>query len=191
MGPKVTIDSAGLDEQGPRTDRGASPLRRSRRIGSTSWSTRNPWCTVWSASPTVRSRPGWRCPTCASPSPIASTYPHRLESGAKQARPRPPSGTLTFEAPDLVPVPRRCASPLRRSRYGQAGCRPCSMRRTRSRSRPSWRAGSGSRRSRRLVERVCELRRIRRWSPPKRPTTVEDALAVDHVARERAAALLD
>ena len=185
MGPKVTIDSAGLMNKGlelieahhlfgiaaDRLDVVVHP--QSVVHGLVSF-----------ADGSVTA--GLALPDMRVPIAHCLAYPHRLESGARKldlAR----VGTLTFEAPDLVRFPALRVA-IEALRYGQGA--PTVLNAANEVAVEAFVARRiGFAAIAPLVERVCEL--AIRDGLAKTPTTVEDALAVDHVARERAAALLD
>ncbi len=120
--------------------------------------------------------------------PIAHclTYPHRIESGAKKLD-LTTVGTLTFEAPDLVRFPglRVAIDALRQGRglptvlnaANEVAVEAFVGRRI------------GFSDIARIVQRVCDA--MLGDGTARTPTGIAEAMAVDHVARERAAALLD
>ena len=174
------------DEQGPRTDRGASPVRARRRTSSTCWSIRSRSCTAWWSSATGRSWLSSALPTCASRSRTA--WPGRSGSMARRARlDLAKMATLTFEAPDLERFPALAIArrALDRRRGGadhlQCGQRNC---------------GRGLRRR---PPRLYRHRRRSSRRPSMRPSAanatsepqdIEEALAVDQFARSLAQDLL-
>ena len=120
--------------------------------------------------------------------PIAHclTYPHRVESGAGKlnlAR----VGALTFEEPDLDRFPALRAA-MDALRQGQG--LPTVLNAANEIAVEAFisrRIGFSDIVP--LVERTCELALKEGFA--RTPSTVEEALAIDHVSRERAASLLD
>lgn len=185
MGPKVTIDSAGLMNKGlelieahhlfgipaDRLDVVVHP--QSVVHGLVSF-----------ADGSVTA--GLALPDMRVPIAHCLTYPHRIESGARKLD-LAGAGTLTFEKPDLdrFPALRVAQEALRHGeglptvlnaaneifveafvarRIGFAAIAP-------------------------FVERVCGIAIKDGFA--RTPQTLADALAIDHVSRERSAALLD
>ncbi len=185
MGPKVTIDFGRTDEQGARTDRGAFPVRpaageaRRRR-----------------ASAIDRSRPHRFRRRFADRRPGLARHAHadralsRL-SGPDRLGVRPPDlaalGRLTFERADLGRFP--ALAPRHRRSEGRAEARrPRSTPPTRSPSPRSsiGRIGFGD--IARLVARaISTMDAAGELAPPQ---DVAQALAIHHIAVERATRLL-
>ena len=173
------------DEQGPRADRGAPSVRRRRRRSSRCWCIRSRSCTAWSSSATAR---WWRSsarPTCASRSPIAS--PGRPGS---TGRPRgsilPRSATLTFEAPDPERFP---ALALGRRALETGGAAPTVLNAANEVAVAAFvdrRLGFGGIAA--LVEATLDA--AERRNATAEPQDIDEALAVDHMARSLAHDLL-
>ena len=86
-------------QQGPGTDRGASPVRGRARQSSPCWCIRNRSSTAWSNTATARSLRSSARPTCAFRSRIAWPGPTRIDGPAAKLD-LAKIGSLTFEAPD-------------------------------------------------------------------------------------------
>ena len=156
MGPKIIDRLREPDEQGPRTDRGASPVRDSRRTSSPWSCIRSRSCTGSSPSPTARPSRASPIPTCARRSPIASPIPtaSRAASGARPHR--------AVEADVRSGRPRALSGAAHRARGAGGGGRarrPRSTPPTRSPSRRSSTAESPSARLPGIVERTLDAMR--------------------------------
>ena len=185
MGPKVTIDSAGLVNKGLEVIEAhhlfGVPAERLDVVV-------HPQSVVHGlvsfADGSVTA--GLALPDMRVPIAHCLTYPRRIESGARKLD-LAAVGTLTFEVPDLARFPGLRVA-IAALKTGGPACPPCSTPPTRSPWRPSWHGGSASPTSCASWKRPARRPWPRGWPRP-RPTSAE-ALAVDHVARERAAALL-
>ena len=117
------IDSRDPDEQGPRTDRGASPVRPCRRTRSTCWCIRSRSCTAWSSFATASMVAQLGAPDMRIPIAHCLAWPERMSAPAPRLD-LAKIGSLTFEEPDLDPFPGAAACPRRRWRRA-ARRRPC------------------------------------------------------------------
>ena len=185
MGPKVTIDSAGLMNKGlelieahhlfevpaDRLDVVVHP--QSVVHGLVSF-----------ADGSVAA--GLALPDMRVPIAHCLSYPHRIESGARKLA-LGAVGTLTFEEPDLERFPAlRVAKDALRQGQGL----PTVLNAANEiavEAFVSRRIGFSG--IVRIVERACEI--ALRDGLAQTPSTVEDALAIDSISRENAAALLD
>ncbi len=185
MGPKVTIDSAGLMNKGLELIEAhhlfdISPDRLDVVV--------HPQSVVHGfvsfADGSVAA--GLALPDMRVPIAHCLTYPHRVESGAGKlnlAR----VGALTFEEPDLDRFPALRAA-MDALRQGQG--LPTVLNAANEIAVEAFisrRIGFSDIVP--LVERTCELALKEGFA--RTPSTVEEALAIDHVSRERAASLLD
>ena len=185
MGPKVTIDSASLMNKGLELIEahylfGIAPERLDVVV--------HPQSVVHGlvsfADGSVTA--GMALPDMRVPITHCLAYPDRLESGARKLD-LAKVGTLTFEAPDLDRFPA-----LRLARDAMATGRglPTVLNAANEVAVAAFLAGRlafGAMVG--LVARVCD--EMLADGTARLPESVADALAVDHVARERAAALLD
>ena len=185
MGPKVTIDSAGLMNKGlelieahhlfdippDRLDVVVHP--QSVVHGLVSF-----------ADGSVAA--GLALPDMRVPIAHCLAYPHRVESGARKLN-LAAVGALTFEEPDLdrFPALRAAMDALRQGRGLPTVLNAANE--IAVEAFISRRIGFSA--IVRLVERTCELALKEGFA--QTPSTVDEALAIDHVSRERAASLLD
>ena len=184
MGPKVTIDSAGLMNKGlelieahhlfdlpaERLDVVVHP--QSVVHGLVSF-----------ADGSVTA--GLALPDMRVPIAHCLAYPHRIESGARKLD-LATVGTLTFEAPDLARFPALRVA-MEALKHGQG--LPTVLNAANEVAVEAFvnrRIGFAAIAP--LVERVCEA--AVRDGLAKAPATVDEALSIDHVSRETAAALL-
>ena len=151
----------------------------SASTASTSSCTRSRWCTRWSSSPTgPRSpRPARRTCGCRSRSRSAGRTGCRRRAGDRLE----PAHTWTFEPLDDGGVPGGGAGPRRRDRR-RAPRRRSTTRPTRSASPRSWRAGIAFTGIVDTVARVVSEQTV----PAGDAVTIEDVLAADDWARDRA-----
>jgi 1-deoxy-D-xylulose-5-phosphate reductoisomerase len=185
MGPKVTIDSASLMNKGlelieafhifeiaaERLDVVVHP--QSVVHGLVSFADGS--VTAGMALPDMRV-PIAHCLGC----------PERFESGARKLD-LTAIGSLTFEKPDLQRFP---ALGLAQDALRQGGAMPTVLNAANEVVVAAFLAGRmrfGEMAG--LVDKVCQAA-LADGTAARKPASVEDALAVDHIARERAAALL-
>ena len=185
MGPKVTIDSAGLVNKGLELIEAhhlfGVPAERLDVVV-------HPQSVVHGlvsfADGSVTA--GLALPDMRVPISHCLTYPHRIESGAKKLD-LAAVGQLTFEAPDLGRFPglRVAIDAL-----AQAGGLPTVFNAANEVAVDAFVARRiGFSEIARLVERACDAALAD--GTARTPADIADAIAVDHAARERAAALLD
>ena len=184
MGPKVTIDSAGLINKGLEVIEAhhlfGVPAERLDVVV-------HPQSVVHGlvsfADGSVTA--GLALPDMRVPIAHCLTYPRRIESGARKLD-LAALGTLTFEAPDLARFPglRVAIAALK-----TGGGLPTVFNAANEVAVEAFVARRiGFSDIVRIVEATCEAALAEGLAPT--PTDVDEALAVDHVARERAAALL-
>ena len=184
MGPKVTIDSAGLVNKGLEVIEAhhlfGVPAERLDVVV-------HPQSVVHGlvsfADGSVTA--GLALPDMRVPIAHCLTYPRRIESGARKLD-LAAVGTLTFEAPDLARFPglRVAIAALK-----TGGGLPTVFNAANEVAVEAFVARRiGFSDIVRIVEATCEAALAEGIAPT--PTDVVEALAVDHVARERAAALL-
>ena len=184
MGPKVTIDSAGLINKGlelieahhlfgvpaDRLDVVVHP--QSVVHGLVSF-----------ADGSVTA--GLALPDMRVPIAHCLTYPRRIESGARKLD-LASVGSLTFEKPDLVRFP---GLRVAMAALAAGGGLPTVFNAANEVAVDAFVARRiGFSDIVRIVERVCDA--ANGHGDAATPTGIDEALAVDHVARERAAALL-
>ena len=185
MGPKVTIDSAGLVNKGLELIEAhhlfGVPAERLDVVV-------HPQSVVHGlvsfADGSVTA--GLALPDMRVPIAHCLTYPRRIESGAKKLD-LVAVGQLTFEAPDLVRFPglRIAIDALAR-----ANGLPTVFNAANEVAVDAFVARRiGFADIARLVERACDAALAD--GTARTPADIADAIAVDHAARERAAALLD
>ena len=184
MGPKVTIDSAGLMNKGLELIEAhhifTVPVDKLDVVV-------HPQSVVHGlvsfADGSVTA--GLALPDMRVPIAHCLSYPHRIESGARKLD-LAASGTLTFEAPDLVRFP---ALRLAKEVLAVGKGLPTVLNAANEVAVEGFVARRiGFSGIAALVEEVCE--KAERDGVARMPRSVDDALAVDHVAREMAAALL-
>ena len=185
MGPKVTIDSAGLVNKGLELIEahhlfGVSANRLDVVV--------HPQSVVHGlvsfADGSVTA--GLALPDMRVPISHCLTYPHRIESGAKKLD-LAAVGQLTFEAPDLERFP---GLRIAIESLAGAGGLPTVFNAANEVAVDAFVARRiGFSDIARLVERACDAAIAD--GTARTPTDIADAIAVDHAARERAAALLD
>lgn len=185
MGPKVTIDSAGLMNKGLELIEAhhlfaISPEKLDVVV--------HPQSVIHGlvafADGSVTA--GLALPDMRVPIAHCLAYPDRIESGARKLD-LAALGSMTFEAPDLVRFPAlRLAMDTLRAGQGL----PTILNAANEIAVDAFLAGRitfgqivG------MVAKTCEAALVEGWAHV--PVDVDDALAVDHTARERAAALLD
>ncbi len=184
MGPKVTIDSAGL------VNKGLEVIEAHHLFGVPAEKLDvvvHPQSVVHGlvsfADGSVTA--GLALPDMRVPIAHCLTYPRRIESGARKLD-LAAVGTLTFEAPDLVRFPglRVAIAALK-----TGGGLPTVFNAANEVAVDAFVARRiGFSDIVRIVEATCEAALAEGIAPI--PTDVDEALAVDHAARERAAALL-
>ncbi len=185
MGPKVTIDSAGL------VNKGLELIEAYHLFGVAADKLDvvvHPQSVVHGlvsfADGSVTA--GLALPDMRVPIAHCLAYPHRIESGARKLD-LAALGSLTFEAPDLDRFPGLRVA-IEALRHGQG--LPTVFNAADEVAVEAFTARRiGFADIAPLIERTCE-RAIRDGAALK-PSTIEEALAVDHAAREIAAALLD
>ncbi len=184
MGPKVTIDSAGLINKGlelieahhlfgvpaDRLDVVVHP--QSVVHGLVSF-----------ADGSVTA--GLALPDMRVPIAHCLTYPRRIESGARKLD-LATVGTLTFQKPDLVRFPGLRVAMASLQAGGGLPTVFNAANEVAVEAFVARRIGFSD--IVRVVERVCDEAGARGDAPA--PAGIDDALAIDHVARERATALL-
>jgi 1-deoxy-D-xylulose-5-phosphate reductoisomerase len=184
MGPKVTIDSAGL------VNKGLEVIEAHHLFGVPAEKLDvvvHPQSVVHGlvsfADGSVTA--GLALPDMRVPIAHCLTYPRRIESGARKLD-LATVGTLTFEAPDLARFPGlRVAIAALKTGAGL----PTVFNAANEVAVEAFVARRiGFSDIVRIVEETCEAALAEGLAPT--PTDVGEALAVDHVARERAAALL-
>jgi 1-deoxy-D-xylulose-5-phosphate reductoisomerase len=185
MGPKVTIDSAGLMNKGLELVEahhlfGIAPERLDVVV--------HPQSVVHGlvafADGSVTA--GLALPDMRVPIAHCLAYPERIESGAKKLD-LAAVGTLTFEKPDLVRFP---ALKLAMDALATGRGLPTVLNAANEIAVEAFLAGRISfGQIVGVVRRACEASLAD--GTARVPADVGDALAVDHIARERAAALLD
>jgi 1-deoxy-D-xylulose-5-phosphate reductoisomerase len=184
MGPKVTIDSAGL------MNKGLELIEAHHLFGIAAERLRvvvHPQSVVHGlvsfADGSVTA--GLALPDMRVPIAHCLSYPHRLESGARKLD-LASLGSLTFEEPDLVRFPALRAA-MDALRQGQG--LPTVLNAANEVAVEAFisrRIGFAD--IVRLVERTCEAGLREGFA--RTPYTIDEAIDVDHVARERAASLL-
>ncbi|WP_237480063.1 1-deoxy-D-xylulose-5-phosphate reductoisomerase [Lichenibacterium dinghuense] len=184
MGPKVTIDSAGLINKGlelieahhlfgvPASKLDVVVHPQSVVHGLVSFD---------DGSVTA----GMALPDMRVPIAHCLTYPHRIESGAKKLD-LAAVGTLTFEKPDLVRFPGLRVAMAALEAGGGLPTVFNAANEVAVEAFVARRIGFAD--IARTVERVCEAAMGDGLAAT--PSSADEALGVDHVARERAAALL-
>ena len=184
MGPKVTIDSAGLMNKGLELVEAyhlfAIPADRLRVVV-------HPQSVVHGlvsfADGSVTA--GIALPDMRVPIAHCLSYPDRIESGARKLD-LAAVGSLTFEAPDLVRFP---ALRLAMEALAAGAGFPTVLNAANEIAVEAFIAGRLSfGEIARLVERSIEA--SVKAGEAREPADVADALAIDHAARQRAAALL-
>jgi 1-deoxy-D-xylulose-5-phosphate reductoisomerase len=185
MGPKVTIDSAGLMNKGLELIEahhifGIAPERLDVVVHPQS--VVHGLVSFEDGSVTA----GLALPDMRVPIAHCLAYPDRIESGARKLD-LAAVGQLTFEKPDLVRFPAlQLAMDVLRSGNGLSTI----LNAANEVAVDAFLAGRISFGAiTPLVQRTCDA--LVADGSAHVPATVADALAVDHVARERAAALLD
>jgi 1-deoxy-D-xylulose-5-phosphate reductoisomerase len=185
MGPKVTIDSAGLMNKGLELIEahhlfGIDPARL--RVVVHPQSVVHGLVSFEDGSVTA----GLALPDMRVPITHCLSYPERIESGARKLD-LAAVGSLTFEAPDLVRFP---ALRLAMDMLSEGGGMPTVLNAANEIAVEAFINGrlrfgeiAG------LVARTCE--RARQSGRVSEPLSVADALAIDHDARQTAAMLLD
>ena len=185
MGPKVTIDSAGLMNKGLELIEAhhlfAIPAEKLDVVV-------HPQSVIHGlvafADGSVTA--GLALPDMRVPIAHCLAYPNRIQSGARKLD-LAALGSMTFEAPDLVRFPAlRLAMDTLKAGQGL----PTILNAANEIAVEAFLADRitfgqivG------VVAKTCEAALVEGWAHV--PVDVEDALAVDHIARERAAALLD
>ena len=185
MGPKVTIDSASLMNKGLELIEAHHLFAiEAARIDVVVHPQSVIHGLVSFADGSVNA--GMALPDMRVPIADCLAYPDRIESGARKLD-LAAVGTLTFEKPDLQRFPA-LALAMDALKTGEG--LPTILNAANEvvvdaflRGRMPFGAMVG------LVARVCEAALAD--GTARRPASVVDALAIDHVARERAAALLD
>jgi 1-deoxy-D-xylulose-5-phosphate reductoisomerase len=185
MGPKVTIDSAGLMNKGLELIEahylfGIAPARLDVVV--------HPQSVVHGlvafADGSVVA--GLALPDMRVPIAHCLAYPERLESGAKKLD-LAAVGTLTFEKPDLVRFP---ALQLAMDALATGRGLPTVLNAANEIAVEAFLAGRISfGQIVGIVRETCDVALAD--GTARVPDGVSDALAIDHIARERAAALLD
>ena len=173
------------DEQVPRTDRGASSVRGSSPRSLRCWCTRNRSSTAWSNTATARWWPSSARPTCAFRSPIAWLGPTRIDGPAARLD-LAKIGSLTFEAPDPERFP---ALALGRRALETGGAAPTILNAANEVAVAAFidrKIGFGGIAD--LVEATLEA--AERRNANAEPQDIDEALAVDHMARSLAHDLL-
>jgi 1-deoxy-D-xylulose-5-phosphate reductoisomerase len=185
MGPKVTIDSAGLMNKGLELIEahhlfGIDPARL--RVVVHPQSVVHGLVSFEDGSVTA----GLALPDMRVPITHCLSYPERIESGARKLD-LAAVGSLTFEAPDLVRFP---ALRLAMDMLSEGGGMPTVLNAANEIAVEAFINGrlrfgeiAG------LVARTCE--RAAQSGRVSEPLSVADALAIDHDARQTAAMLLD
>ncbi len=185
MGPKVTIDSAGLMNKGLELIEAhhifAVPADRLDVVV-------HPQSVVHGlvsfADGSVTA--GLALPDMRVPIAHCLAYPHRIESGARKLD-LAALGSLTFEAPDLGRFP---ALRLAKDVLAHGQGLPTVLNAANEIAVDAFIARRiGFAAIARLVERVCQA--AIQKGVAKTPATIEEALAVDHVSREIAISILD
>ena len=185
MGPKVTIDSAGLVNKGLELIEAhhlfGVPAERLDVVV-------HPQSVVHGlvsfADGSVTA--GLALPDMRVPISHCLTYPERIESGARKLD-LAAVGQLTFEAPDLERFP---GLRIAIDALAQAGGLPTVFNAANEVAVDAFVARRiGFSDIARLVERACDAALAD--GTARTPADIADAVAVDHAARERAAALLD
>ncbi|RYC32913.1 1-deoxy-D-xylulose-5-phosphate reductoisomerase [Lichenibacterium minor] len=184
MGPKVTIDSAGL------INKGLEVIEAHHLFGVPAEKLDvvvHPQSVVHGlvsfADGSVTA--GMALPDMRVPIAHCLTYPRRIESGARKLD-LAAVGTLTFEAPDLARFPGLGVALAALKTGGGLPTVFNAANEVAVEAFVARRIGFSD--IVRIVEATCEAAVAEGLAPT--PTDVDEALAVDHVARERAAALL-
>ena len=184
MGPKVTIDSASLMNKGLELIEAhhlfGIPVDRLDVVVHPQ-SVVHGLVTFQDGSVTA----GLALPSMKVPISHCLAYPERIESGARKLD-LAAVGTLTFEKPDLDRFP---SLRLAMEMLGEGGAMPTVLNAANEIVVAAFLAGRmrfGDMIG--LVETVC--RQAAAGGAGREPETVDEALAVDHTARERATALL-
>ena len=184
MGPKVTIDSAGLINKGLEIIEAhhlfGVPAERLDIVV-------HPQSVVHGlvsfADGSVTA--GLALPDMRVPIAHCLTYPRRIESGARKLD-LAAVGTLTFERPDLARFP---GLRVALAALAAGGGLPTVFNAANEVAVEAFVARRiGFSDIARIVETVCDAANAR--GEAATPATIDEALAVDHVARERAGALL-
>ncbi len=184
MGPKVTIDSAGLINKGLEVIEAhhlfGVPAERLDIVV-------HPQSVVHGlvsfADGSVTA--GLALPDMRVPIAHCLTYPRRIESGARKLD-LAAVGTLTFERPDLTRFP---GLRVALAALAAGGGLPTVFNAANEVAVEAFVARRiGFSDIARIVETVCDAANAR--GEAATPATIDEALAVDHVARERAVALL-
>lgn len=185
MGPKVTIDSASLMNKGLELIEAhhlfGVPADRLDVVVHPQ-SVVHGLVTFADGSVTA----GLALPDMKVPIAHCLAYPARIESGARKLD-LAAVGTLTFEAPDLerFPALRLAMDVLAAGRGLPTVMNAANEMAVEAFIRGRLRFGAMVG----LVDKVCQAAVAD--GSAREPETIDDALAIDHVARERAAALLD
>lgn len=184
MGPKVTIDSAGL------INKGLELIEAHHLFGVPAEKLDvvvHPQSVVHGlvafADGSVTA--GLALPDMRVPIAHCLTYPHRIESGARKLD-LAAVGTLTFEKPDLGRFPGLRVAMAALEAGGGAPTVFNAANEVAVEAFVARRIGFSD--IARIVETVCRAANSR--GEDATPADIEEAIAVDHVARERAAALL-
>ena len=167
------------DEQGPRGDRGALAVQRRARRDRGRHPSARASSIRWSSTSTARCSRSSAIRTCARRSPTRSGFPERIDAGVEfldLAR----IGALHFEAPDLARFP--CLRLAYAALRGGRDARPTALNAANEvavAAVPGRRARA-SRQIPALIEDVLAAVSVRPLA------TLEDVLAADRAARERA-----